>query len=103
MNKKTELNTTNEIYQFTCPNDDCMHRSTNYIGSTTTTLSRRLTMHLAMERSKIGAIKDHQLTRQNSNLKRENIVCNTVIIRKHRDIIRLLMHEALLIKFKDQI
>ena len=72
MNKKTELNTTNVIYKFTCPNDDCMHRSTNYIGSTTTTLSRRLTMHLAN-----GAIKDHQLTRHNSNLTRENIVCNT--------------------------
>ena len=25
MNKKTQL-----IYRFTCPNDDCMHRSTNY-------------------------------------------------------------------------
>ena len=48
MNKKTQLITTNVIYQFTCPNDDCMHRSTNYIGSTTTTLSRRLTMHLAI-------------------------------------------------------
>ena len=35
MNKKTQLNTTNVIYQFTCPNDDFMHRSTNYIGSTT--------------------------------------------------------------------
>ena len=45
-NKKTQLNTTNVIYQFTCPNEDCMLRSTNYIGSTTTTLSRRLTMHL---------------------------------------------------------
>ena len=32
MNKKTQLNTTNVFYQFTCPNDDCMHRSTNYIG-----------------------------------------------------------------------
>ena len=73
-----------------------MHRSTNYIGSKTTTLSRRLTMHLAN-----GAIKDHQSTRHNSNLTRENIVCNTVIVRKHGDIIRLLIHEALLIKFKD--
>ena len=45
-NKKTQLNTTNVIYQFRCPNEDCMLRSTNYIGSTTTTLSRRLTMHL---------------------------------------------------------
>ena len=28
-NKKTQLNTTNVIDRFTCPNDDCMHRSTN--------------------------------------------------------------------------
>ena len=60
-----------------------MHRSSNYIGSTTTTLSRRLTMHLAN-----GAIKDLQLARHNSNLTRNNIVRNTVIIRKHRDTIR---------------
>ena len=89
MNKITQLNTTNVIYQFTCLNDDCMHRSTNYIGSTTTTLSRRLTMHLAN-----GAIKDHQLARHNSNLTMENIVRNTVIIRKHRDTIRLIINEA---------
>ena len=48
-----------------------------------------------------GAFKDHQLTRHNSNLTRKNIVCNTVIIGKHGDIVRLLIHEALLIKFKD--
>ena len=48
-----------------------------------------------------GAIKDHQLTRHYSNLTRESIVCNTVIIRKHRHIIRLLIQEALLIKFRD--
>ena len=45
-NKKTQLNTSNVIYEFTCPNEDCMLRSTNYIGSTTTTLSRGLMMHL---------------------------------------------------------
>ena len=47
-------------------------------------------MHLAN-----GSIKDHQLTRHNSNLTRENIVRNTVIIRKHNDTIRLLIHQAL--------
>ena len=48
-----------------------------------------------------GAIKDHLLTRHNSNLTRDNILCNTVIIRKHCDTIRLLIHDALLIKYKD--
>ena len=32
---------------------------------------------------------------------RDNIVRNTVIIRKHSDTLRLLIHEELLIKFKD--
>ena len=73
-----------------------MHRNTNYIGSTTTTLSRRLTMHLAN-----GAIKDHQLARHCSVLTRANVVANTTITRKHNDSVRLLIHEALLIKFKD--
>ena len=95
-NKKTELNTTNVIYQFTCPNKDCMLRSTNYIGSTTTTLSRRLTMHLTN-----GAIKEHQLARHQSNLTRDNVVGNTKTLRKHGDTIRLFIHEALLIKFRD--
>ena len=39
--------------------------------------------------------------RHNSNFTRDNIVYNTVIIRKHSDTIRLLIYEALLIKFKD--
>ena len=93
-NEKTQLNTTNVIYQFTCPNEDCMLRS-NYIGSTTTTLSRRLTMPLTN-----GAIKEHQLARHQSNLTRNN-VGNTMILRKHCDTIRLFIHEALLIKFRD--
>ena len=51
-----------------------------------------------MERSRI---KDHHLTRHNSNLTTDNIVHNTVVIRKHSDTIGILIHEALLIKFKD--
>ena len=81
---------------FVLPMTVCIAVLITVHGSTTTTLSRRLTMHLANL-----AIKDHQLTRHNSNLTRENIVRNTVIIRKHRDKIRLLIREALLIKFKD--
>ena len=92
-NKKTQLNTFNVIYQFTCPNEDCMLRSTNNIGSTTTTLSRRLTMHLTN-----GAIKEHQLARHQSNLTRDNAVDSTMILLKHSDAIRLLIHKALLIK-----
>ena len=54
------------------------------------------TMHLAN-----GAIKDHQLARHSSCLTRDSVVADTTIIRKHNDSVRLLIHEALLIKFKD--
>ena len=61
MNKKTELNTTNVIYQFTCRNDDCMHRSTNYIGSTTINHPEPTSDDAPSN----GAVNDHQLTRHN--------------------------------------
>ena len=95
INNKSKL-TTNVIYQFTCPNEDCMLRSNNYIGSTTTTLSRRLTMHLTN-----GALKEQQLARHQSNLTRDNLVGNTKTLRKHSDTLRLFIHEALLIKYRD--
>ena len=48
-----------------------------------------------------GAIKEHQLARHQSNLTRDNVVGKTKILRKHSDPIRLFIHEALLIKFRD--
>ena len=97
-NKKTQLNSTKVICKFTCPNEDCMLRSTNYIGSTTTTLSRRLKMHLAN-----GAIKEHQLARHQLNLTRDNIVGNIIIFPKHTDTLRLSINEALLFNLGIQI
>ena len=42
------LQKTNVIYQFKCPLEDCFSGNNNiYIGLTSTTLSRRLTMHLS--------------------------------------------------------
>ena len=91
---KARLNNTNVIYKFNCPNEDCMLRSVNYVGSTSTTLSRRLTMHLGN-----GAIKDHMLEKHNSNIGRELLVNHTEILRQHSDTFRMLIHEALHIKF----
>ena len=62
----------------------------------TATLSRRLTMHLSN-----GAIKEHQLARHQSNLTRDNVVGNTMILQKHSDTIRLFIREGLLIQFRD--
>ena len=42
------LQKTNDIYQFKCPLGDCISENNNkYVGLTSTTLSRRLTMHLS--------------------------------------------------------
>ena len=51
-------------------------------------------MHLAN-----GAIKDHMLQKHNSNIGREHLVNQTEILRKQNDTFRMLIHEALHIKF----
>jgi len=63
------LQRTGVVYKFTCPHDDCRRHPKHYIGATTTTLSRRLTMqrnaggpHDHMERD-----HGHDLTRQELN------------------------------------
>ena len=33
MKKRNKLNSTNVIYQYNCPHEDCMFRNINYIGS----------------------------------------------------------------------
>ena len=38
---------TNIVYKYTCNVGDCELQNSTYIDMTTTTLSRRLTMHLA--------------------------------------------------------
>ena len=93
--KKNKLNSTNVVYQFICSNEDCMLRKMNDIGSTTTTLSIRLTMHLTN-----GATREHQIGTHHSNLTRKHIVNNTSILRKQNDINRLLINEAILIKLE---
>ena len=77
-----------------------MLRNINYIGSTTSTLSRRLTMHLSN-----GAIKEHILSQHRSILSRDDIVIvivsNTEVLHMQNDTFRLLIHEAMLIKFQN--
>ena len=48
-----------------------------------------------------GDIKEHQLARHQSNLTIDNVVGNTMILQKHSDTIRLFIHQAFLIKFRD--
>ena len=91
------LQQTNLIYEYKCTKDECEHLpEVSYVGLTTTTLSRRITMHLGS-----GAPKSHtEASHRHSLLSREMMVQNTKIIRKENDIRRLPIYEALIIQQK---
>ena len=94
--KQPELKRTNVIYEYKCNVEDCELRSCSYIGMTTTTLSRRLTMHLAN-----GGPKTHTSNHHNMQITREMLVNNTQILRFESDNNRLQITEALLINLKN--
>ena len=84
---------TNVIYQYKCSHGDCEHLNNTYIGMTTPTLSRRLTMHLAS-----GGPKQHALTNHHMPLTREELVNNTQIIFSESNNNKLSITKALLIQ-----
>ena len=71
----TKLKRTNVVYRFSCPEVDCRPLQVDYVGATTTTLSRRLTMHLAD-----GAPKVHMHDKHQRHLTRKDLTENTDII-----------------------
>ena len=87
------LKKTNLISQFSCHEGDYELHNQTYIGLTTTTLSRRLTMHLSN-----GGPKQHTQNFQNINLTCESLVNNTRIIFTNNDPCRLSILEALYIR-----
>ena len=68
------------IYQYTCKHKDCELENNCYIGQTDTTLSIRLTVHLAS-----GGRKQHYQEVHHATLTRKELVDNTKIIRTERD------------------
>ena len=86
-----KLKATNIVYRYSHPTEGSTPLIPQYIGMTTTTLSRRLTMHL-----QDGAIKQY-CNEQNKRLQRQTLVDNTTIIMKCNDKKRLEIAEALLI------
>ena len=86
------LKRTNVVYRFSCPNEDCRLRSVDYIGVTTTSLSRRLTMHLAD-----GAPKEHMQREHNTRITRQMLTMNTEVIASAYDSRKLQVLEALFI------
>ena len=93
----TDLKATNVIYEFRCPIGDCARRSnSSYIGYTTTTLSRRITMHLQN-----GAPEKHVRTVHGTNLTRSMMVNNTNIIARCSRKKKLTTLEAVYIRDRD--
>ena len=87
------LKQTNVIYSYKCNIGDCELQTVNYIGETTTTLSKRISAHLQS-----GAPKQHTLIEHNIDLSRTQMVQNTKILYHAPDFHRLTIMEALLIR-----
>jgi len=83
------------VYEFKCNVGDCVHQNNTYIGMTTTTLTRRLTMH-----KQDGAIKNHFQTTHNTPIERTHLDNNTRIIYKNHNFKLLQIAEAILIDKK---
>ena len=70
------LKMTNVVYQYKCTHGDCARQPNGgYIGLTTTTLGRRITMHLQE-----GGPKRHLQDTHNARLSRQDMVDNTTIL-----------------------
>ena len=91
---KSDLKSTNVIYEIKCPIGNCeFQKDVKYIGLTSTTLSRRLTMHLQS-----GGPKNHLETDHKEKLTRDLLVKNTRILHYVNDLNRLQIREALVIQ-----
>ena len=84
---------TNVVYRYSCPNEDCkLLSNVNYIGMTTTTLSRRLTSHLTA-----GAPKKHMHDVHRIDLNRAMLENSTNVVMQCNDQNRLAIAEALFV------
>lgn len=89
----TTLQQTNVVYRFKCSTGDCATRNIYYIGHTTTTLSRRLTMHL-----QDGGPKTHMRDYHGKQLTRDLLTSNTTILARQHDKRRLTVKETIFIR-----
>ena len=90
-NRTTFLKSTNIVYKFTCPHEDCQPQDNPmcYVGHTTTTLSRRLTYH-----KQNGELERHMRETHGTRITRQDLVDNTEIIHYERKTKRLRVLEA---------
>ena len=81
------------VYQYQCQLGDCKPQLSSYIGCTTTSLSRRLTMHLQS-----GTIKNHTSLFHQTPLTRQMLVENTEIIDQELNHKKLMYLELIYIR-----
>ena len=92
------LDKTNVAYMFKCPLGDCVSKENNiYVGHTTTTLSRQLTIHLNDSRSIALHLKTHSILKSKFW---KILVENTTIIAHEINKLQLQILEDLHIKTK---
>ena len=93
----SDLKARNVVYEYHCPVGDCVRqKNSSYIGYTTTTLSRRITMHLQN-----GAPEKHTRTNHGTTLTRSMMVTNTHIIARCNTKQKLTVLEAVFIRDRD--
>ena len=91
-----KLKATNVIYAFKCTYGDCEPRpDAEYIGHTTTSLSRRLTCHLQS-----GSPLQHMKDAHNRKLTRADLTENTTILARESNRKRLQITEAVFIRLR---
>ena len=84
----------NIVYRYNCKKGDCALQNSSYIGHTTTSLSRRITMHLQQ-----GAIKTHNTTHHHEDrLTRADITDNISILQQESNRRKLHILEAVYIR-----
>ena len=90
------LQKTNVIYKFKCPLGDCISNNNNiYVGLISTTLSRRLTMHLSDTSSIAQHLKKHSCP---TTQQRKILTDNTTILEHQNNKQKLQILEALHIR-----
>ena len=88
--KEDDLQQTNVVYEYKCTRGDCKLQTTAcYVGHTTTTLSRRLTMHLQTGGPALHAKNEHR-----TKVTRKELVENTTILARENNYRRLRILEA---------
>ena len=88
------LKRSNVVYQINCPVKDCKLSNPYYIGSTQCTLAQRITQH-----NQSGTIRSHIIKDHNIAPERKSMEENAAILKQLPDKTRLMIYEALCIKF----